>query len=342
MRTIRKRILITIVALLAVVLLAFTLWQSSQGDGGVPPQPQAARPAAGTLPQAGELLELESGPVESGAVVPSPRPMGDTRASELRQLLLAQEPIPHDVALAEYKSKLWSEIQANPPNPEAPGDPALDADMAYRLYMYFGNCSMSPRTPRHVDQRLEKIAQHVEKVDSKHLEGLENRADQIIDFYELCLPIPPDVDPRVEAVSWMAEAARLGHEIAQIQFYEKAMGFLLRRDRNSNSPPIAMQHPDMIHEFKATARFALARALEKGHPEAYVAMSQALFDGVIYPKDPVKAMAYARVAEMTAARSRIISDLIGRQKQTVAAFLDQEQMREAEELAQRIRLGEDA
>ena len=40
----------------------------------------------------------------------------------------------------------------------------------------------------------------------------------------------PEVDSRMEAVIWMSEAVRLGHEIAEVQFYKKAMGCILRPD----------------------------------------------------------------------------------------------------------------
>jgi hypothetical protein len=125
----------------------------------------------------------------------------------------------------------------------------------------------------------------------------------------------------------------LGHEIAEAQFYQKAMGFILRPDPNSNSPPLAMLHPGLVADFKSTARLGLARALEKGHPEAYVAKSQAVLEGMIYPKDPVLAYAYAHLAELEAAKNHIIVKDIGLWKEQAARYLSQEQIAEAGQMA---------
>ena len=137
----------------------------------------------------------------------------------------------------------------------------------------------------------------------------------------------------MEAVIWMSEAVRLGHGIAEVQFYEKAMGFILRPDPGTNSPPLAMRHPELVEDFKITARLGLARALEKGHPEAYLAQSQALLEGLIYPRDPVMAYAYAHLAGMEAAKNRLLLNDLDRWKQQAAKYLDEQQIAEAERLA---------
>ena len=131
----------------------------------------------------------------------------------------------------------------------------------------------------------------------------------------------------------MSEAVRLGHEIAEVQFYQKAMGFILRPDPTTNSLPLAMRYPGLVADFKTTARLGLARALERGHPEAYLARSQAVLEGLIYKKDPVLAYAYARVAEHEAAKNHLLLRDLDRWKQQAASYLDQEQIAEAEQLA---------
>ena len=154
-----------------------------------------------------------------------------------------------------------------------------------------------------------------------------------LDYYDLCQPIPADVDSRLEAVIWMSEAVRLGHEIAEIQFYQKAMGFILRPDPSINNPPLAMKHPGLVADFKTTSRFALARALEKGHPEAYLAKSQAILEGLIYQKDPVLAYSYVRKAELEAAKSHMILKAVDHWKKEASKYLSLEQIAEAEQLA---------
>lgn len=282
----------------------------------------------------------ESEPLEPMESSQDSQPLGESETRTVRERLIAQEPLPHDVPLDRFKASLWAEIQENPPDLPNFGDPDVDAELAYQTYLFYGNCSMAPRTAANLDFRLNQITARSDDRDEQYLERMERAAEQTFSFYELCLAIPPDVDARLEAVNWMAEAVRLGHEIAEIQYYDKVMGFLLRRDRWSNSPPIVMLYSGLLPEFKSTARFALNRALEKGHPEAFLAMSQAHIEGVIFPPDPVLAMAYVRVAELEAVENQHIDARIARQKSQVAQMLNPDQLAEADEIANQIRLGE--
>ena len=327
----RKMIAISVAVVFALGFATYVLWRPAQGVDDTlslqdPPLP------------AGESQDTE--PVLSGSNPDKPRttllsaqPRGNPGAADKRKSAATQVTIPHDVVMQKYKNELWEELQANPPAFSWPGDPALDADMAYRLYMYYGNCSVLNSRGDHIDKQIDKIVSRAEKAGGRSLQRLEGRLDRIIDYYELCEPIPPDVDSQMETVIWMSEAVRLGHEIAEVQFYEKAMGFILRPDPTTNSPPLALQHPGLVDDFKTTARLGLARALERGHPEAYLARSQAVLEGLIYKKDPVLAYAYARVAEQEAAKNQLILEDLDRWKQQAARYLDQEQIAEAEQLA---------
>lgn len=265
------------------------------------------------------------------------RESDDTTEHTSAATLTESTRIPHDIALDQVKAELWTDVQANPPELLDRGDPLIDADLAYRLYMFYGNCTMAPRTSHEIDRRLERMAQRAERAGdrggSRFLEGMENRVDSMIDFYEMCLTIPQDVDARYEAVQWMTEAVTLGHEIAQVQYYEKAMGFMLRPDVFGEMPPLVMQRPGLIDAFKSTARYALSEGMEKGHPEAYLAMAQAVFEGLLYRKDPIMAYAYARTAEMKAAQSQIILDSAGEQKLRISQHLNPDQISEAEQMA---------
>ena len=327
----RNLIALSLAVVLAFGLAAYFLWQPAQSvdeqlSRGDPPQPADESPDSGAGPS-------EAGPVEPRAKLLSAQPRGDFEASDKRKRAATQVTIPHDVVMQNYKNDLWADIQENPPELRWPGDPALDAEMAYRLYMYYGNCSVLRSRGDHINQQIDKIANRAEKAGDRSLERLEGRLDRIIDYFELCQPIPPDVDSQMEAVIWMSEAVRLGHEVAEVQFYEKAMGFMLRPDPTTNSPPLAMRHPGLVADFKVTARLGLARGLERGHPEAYLAKSQALLEGLIYKKDPVLAYAYARVAEQEAAKNQVIIRDLDQWKQQAARYLDQEQIAEAEQLA---------
>ncbi len=289
-----------IVAALVFGLAAYVLWR---------PAPvvdedlarQDSPPSAGE-PQSPEPGGSEASPPEPHKPLLSAQPRGAVDASGQRKLAATRVTIAHDVVMDDYKAELWAEIRANPPDFRQPGDPEVDADMAYRLYMYFGNCSVVLSRAQHFDHQIEKIARRADSASDAYLADLEGRLDEIIDYMDLCQPIPADMDARMEAVTWMSEAVRLGHGIAEVQFYQKAMGFLMRPDPNTNNPPLAMKYPGLVEDFKTTARLGLARALEEGHPEAYVAKSQALLEGLIYPKDPQLAYAYARKAEIEAAK----------------------------------------
>ena len=326
-----KPVSMVFAAVLVTGLAAYVLWHSAQvGDDKISRQNPAH---SGAEPLGLETEDAAAKPNEPRTTLPGAQPRGDVDASGQRKLAATELTIAHDVVMQDYKNDLWDEIQANPPEFRQPGDPAIDADMAYRLYMYFGNCSVMLGQGQHFDRQIEKIANRAETAQGRRLEDLEGRLDQIIDYYELCLPIPPDLDARMEAVTWMTEAVRLGHEIAEAQFYQKAMGFILRPAPDTNSPPLAMLHPGLVEDFKSTARLGLARALEKGHPEAYLAKSQAVLEGVIYSKDPVLAYAYAHKAELEAAKNHMIVADIGLWKQEAAKYLSQEQIAEAEQMA---------
>jgi hypothetical protein len=327
----RKLIAVSFVVVIAFAFAAYVLWRPAQGVEGTLSQQDPVLPA-------GESQDTEPGLTEPNPDKPRSRllsalPPGGLEAADQRKRAATQVTIPHGVVMQKYKNDLWEEIQADPPAFSWPGDPALDADMAYRLYMYYGNCSVLSSRGDHISKQIDKIASRAENAQGSSLERLEGRLDQIIDYYELCQPIPPDVDSQMEAVIWMSEAVRLGHEIAEVQFYDKAMGFILRPDPTTNSPPLALRYPGLIADFKTTARLGLARALERGHPEAYLARSRAVLEGLIYRKDPVLAYAYVRVAEQEAAKNHLLLKDLERWKQQAASYLDQEQIAEAEQLA---------
>lgn len=331
----RKLIALSLAIVLALGLVTYALWRSAQSEEDtVSPQdpPLSMNEAVDS-----ETGQAEAAPAEPQTTLLSARTAGDLKAAQNRKVPTTQVTIPHDVAMDDYKTRLWADIRANPPAFSWPGDPELDADMAYRLYMYYGNCSVLLSRGDQMDEQIDKIESRAARADGRSLQKLEGRLDRMIDFFDLCLPIPPEVDARMEAVVWMSEAVRLGHEIAEVQFYEKAMGFMLRTDPSANRPPLAMQHPQLVADFKTTARLGLARALEKGHPEAYLAKSRAVLEGLIYKKDPVLAYAYVRLAEQEASKNRVILSELDDWKQQTAKYLNPEQIAEAEQLLQELK-----
>ena len=330
-----KPVLIVIVVVLALAVVTAYFWSHSTRspiEGVAETQaPQSANSTAQDAPVTG----AETGDSEIPGVKGDLNDSRETAGSAQGARASFDQPgtVPDDVTLVDYKAALWAEIQAVPPQPRDRNDPEVDADLAYRLYMYYGNCSVIPRTEQQVDRRLERIAVRVEQANGARLQRMEGHVDQTMSNYELCLLIPPEVDCRLEAVHWVTKAVQLGHDVAEVQFYEKAMGFILRADPLTNDPPLAMQQPGLVSGFKDTARLGLARALEKGRPEAYLANSQALLEGLIYPKNPMEAFAYARAAELTAARYHRILEDLEYWKKAAAQHLTAEQLALAENTA---------
>jgi len=326
----RKPIAIIFTSVVALGMVAYVQWRTYQGATEDSPESDALSQAVTDTPETRVPQADPAGPRTAVSRWRS-RTAGDMVKEPARSF--AQVTIPHDIALDNYKMNLWQEIQDDPPQIRQVDDPAIDAEQAYRLYMFYGNCSMAPRSGQQIDQGLKQIEKNVLSARAEQLHSLEGRANRLINFYELCSSIPPDVDSRMEAVMWMTEAVLLGHEVAEIQFYEKAMGFILRADRYLNRPPLAMLHPQLVEEFKYTARLGFDRAMEKGHPEVYLAKSHAFLEGLIYQRDPMLAFAYALRAEMEAAHNRTIAANVGSWKQEIAQYLDQDQIVEARKLA---------
>jgi len=150
-----------------------------------------------------------------------------------------------------------------------------------------------------------------------------------------CMPIPPNTDRLLEAFMWLGKAARLDHEVAQISYFETA-GSLLSFPGYRDTT-LLERHPELFAEFKEATRSSLAKALEKGHPEAYLAMSKALSS-----QDPVAAYAYAHAARLLANGKLLASDhrefskKIGIQKHKLTPSLTSHEITEAEVLAQEL------
>ncbi|MDX1557185.1 MAG: hypothetical protein R3212_14240, partial [Xanthomonadales bacterium] len=245
----------------------------------------------------------------------------------------------HDQSVDEYERSVWDEITQDPPELRRPGDPALDADLAYRLFLFFANCMTAPRTAESAERHLEMTANDTENADAEFLERLARQAEKTMITLELCQVIPAEVDRRLEAVTWLAEAVRLGHEVAQVEYFMKARRLLVAPDFFTDMPPILLLHAGLLEEFKATARYALSRALDRGHPEAFLAMSEAYRQGIIYPRDPVKAYAYLRAAEMQAGQIQRILNYVNRYVPWLTEELRPEEQAEGEALAQQLLLG---
>ena len=229
-----------------------------------------------------------------------------------------------------------AEVSEAPPEPKHAGDSVDGGDEAYRLHVYYRLCTTAPRTPEQADRHLSRALDRTVDASAGQLEDWDELAEWALDRYTMCAPIPPDVDRQREAFLWLSAAVRLGHEVAQVQYYSAALEILLYRRPFASSTYLVLHHPELIDEFKVTARFALEEAIKNRHPEAYLAMAQAVLDGVIRPRDPAASLAWIRAAELGGPHDFLMDDMVARRKEAVAQHLDREQLLAAEKEALRI------
>ena len=161
---------------LALGLLATVFVPGRQPEHSNSPAPeQAQEEQVASSEQGDSLLESDSlleGDAPTAIAETQTRFSGndsETARSIASQPVNVPVSIPHDVEMQSYKRELWAEIEADPPTYKRPGDPEVDADLAYRLYMYYGNCSMVPRTPEQVDERLQGILTRVDQAGLRRL-----------------------------------------------------------------------------------------------------------------------------------------------------------------------------
>jgi len=343
----RNRIIYAFATILGVAIVGYVIWRTPQSDSAdtlqeMPPpiveidipDPDLPQPGMGEPPADNELADSDRTGEESTS-----RAVADRGT-----------PLPHNMSKGDYKKRLLAEIEANPPELQVPGDPDLDADTAFRIYLYLVRCSREPRTRRQAEEQLRQYAENAENTQrmlemaqskddlfsdrlQSQLEGYDRRTQQLFLGYQMCKKLPPDLDFQLEPFIWLTKAARLGHDIAEIDYYEMGLASIMNYDGYTWAPPLILKHPELLEEYKATARLALAQAMNKGHPEAYMTMSYALLQGVIYPKDLVMSLAYMRVAEQKAAHHQIALAMYPSLMNTIEQNMTPREISEAEKLA---------
>ena len=101
-------------AVLAFGLVAYVLWRPAQSVDEK--MSQRNSPQSAGEPQDLEPEGSEVAPIEPRTTLLSARPRGDVGTSDKRKRAAIEVTIPHDVAMDDYKTDLWAEIQANPPD----------------------------------------------------------------------------------------------------------------------------------------------------------------------------------------------------------------------------------
>lgn len=306
--------------LVALVLGCFSAFGSSESET-IPLVDSADVLVAGDAPR------VPGGPGKNSDLANS---SVELEASNVEEIVDWRKPYPHDRSTDEYRDLVWSQIRADPPEIREHHDPDVDGDWAYRLYLHFWRCVRAAE-PESADRSLEVWADRAKEASGRQLDGILDSAERMASLVELCMAIPPNTDRILEAFTWFGEAARLNHEVAQIDYYRVANSYL--DHPFSGDETLLQSHPEVILEFKETARYSLEGALERGHPESYLAMSQALSDGIVFEKDPLGAYAYAHAAELVAYESREFLNKIRRQKYILTPLLAKQELDDAKQLA---------
>lgn len=316
----RFRTLAFAAGIAALVLGCFSAFGSSEPDK-MPSVASAdvtvAEDAARDLGNPGPHLDLANWAVQH-------------EGSAVDEMVDWRKPYPHDRPTDEYRDFVWSQIRVDPPEIRDHHDPDVGGDWAYRLYLHFWRCVRAAEQGS-ADRSLEVWAERAEEARGRELDAILDSAEHMADLVALCMGIPPETDRFLEAFTWLGEAARLNHEVAQINYYRVANSYL--DHPLSGETTLLQRHPEVIVELKKTAQYSLEKALERGHPEAYLAMSQALSDGIVFEKDPFGAYAYAHTAELVAYENREFINQIGHQKYILASLLTTQEVEDAKQLA---------
>jgi TPR repeat protein len=96
-----------------------------------------------------------------------------------------------------------------------------------------------------------------------------------------------------------------------------------------------LRRPELVDEYKILAARYLREAMSKGHAEAYLAMSQAVYDGIVIDTDLPLAYAYLERAESLTTNINILAAISSR-KIEIAQYLDRDQILQAESIAERL------
>jgi hypothetical protein len=240
---------------------------------------------------------------------------------------------PKNVLTKDYRDALMTEVRSNPPKLLERGDPKAVGEIAYRIYLYYRFCIRSPH-PNQADKWLDDLAERTSDASTEELERAFKHAEDMTQRVDKCLQTSSNTDRDFEAFKWLGEAAGSGHEIAQIEYYQAGKELLC--SPLSGNSCLLLRRPELIEEFKVTANRTMFEALERGHPEAYLAMSEALLDDVVFVKNPVAALAYVKAAKFVTSENRIIMNMIGVREYRISQFLTLEEIADAEVLADEI------
>lgn len=259
--------------------------------------------------------------------------LDDINPTRLGRLGSGQMNYPHGYSTQEYRDLIWSQIPEQPPKLLKHGGERIDGNTAYRLHMYYRYCARTP-TQEKPARPLTEVDESTSNPGSSGSANLSRGAELKSKLTKLCSPIPPNTDHYLETFKWLGEAVKLGHEVAQIEYYDVAYDLL--KNPLYKKTTLLERHPNLIEEFKETARIALASAMEKEHPEAFLGMSKAFFGGIVVKKDLVAAYAHAYAAGILANKNEQIMRGVRRQLVVLTPHLTSKEIIEARWKAMRI------
>ncbi len=207
---------------------------------------------------------------------------------------------------------------------------AGDPEAAMWLYFFFDYCRKSPRTDWDVQNRLAQIEAVVQRSENQSrpidVDQYEQSLDSLMQSYRLCRQLGADFDADSAALEWITNAADLGHMGAQRLYHYRARDLIAGYDAD-----LVFRHPELIAVFQRNAANYARQLLASDHPQGLLLMARMLQIGDVFPKDAVKAYAYAKAAEIIGTEG-VSEDARGRMRWIVWDLSDEE-IEEATELA---------
>lgn len=158
---------------------------------------------------------------------------------------------------------------------------AGDAESALSLYLKLSTC----QTALHSKVSPEEIKAYASAgiTPERFAENAEKNISQCIGVTDKDL---------LNRGKWLEEAATLGNLQAKLLYASDPEAIV-------GDATDMLRNPEKVIEYKKKAVKFLSDAASIGNPEGLLAMGDAYNDGILLPKDPVKAYAFYRATQMT-------------------------------------------
>lgn len=182
-----------------------------------------------------------------------------------------------------------------------------DAEAAYQLFIKINDCKWAIEGVSSAHPTTDKAAQAVEKAwltdTLTRLENCEGITDELID----------------SLAKWLTLAADGGDPLAQLTYASSS-------DLIVGGASQMLANPRAVEDYKTKSLRFLTTLAERGDVSAILHLSIAYGAGVLVPRDPIKAYAYAYLANLIGSNNSAIVQALG-------AHLTPEQLQQGQQMA---------